>query len=230
MKNIVVIGGTKGIGAALVKILKNDAQVFVFARNENQQMQNQNVHFFNLDITKESIDLETLPETIDGLVYCPGSINLKPFNRLTLDDFNTDWEINVLGAVKTIQQLLPKLKKSESGSIVLFSTVAVKMGMPFHASVAASKAAIEGLTVSLAAELAPKIRVNCIAPSLTNTPLAEKLLNTPEKTESSGKRHPLQRVGNAEEIANMANYLLKIESSWMTGQVLRLDGGMSSVK
>jgi len=230
MKNIVVIGGTKGIGAALVEILKNDAQVFVFARNENEQMQNPNVRFFNLDITKESIDLEILPETLDGLVYCPGSINLKPFNRLTIDDFNSDWEINVLGAVKSIQQLLPKLKKSESGSIVLFSTVAVKMGMPFHTSVAASKAAIEGLTVSLAAELAPKIRVNCIAPSLTNTPLAEKLLNTPEKTEASGKRHPLQRVGNAEEIAKMANYLLKEESSWMTGQVLRLDGGMSSIK
>lgn len=171
------------------------------------------------------------PEVVDGLVYAPGSINLKPFNRLSVDDFKNDFEINVLGAVKMIQKLLPNLKKSESASVVLFSSVAAKLGMPFHASIAASKNAVEGLTKSLAAEFsAQKIRVNAIAPSLTDTNLASQLLATPEKREASAKRHPLQRVGTAEEIAEMAAFLVSDKSSWITGQVFGIDGGMGSVK
>ena len=172
-----------------------------------------------------------MPEEIHGLVYCPGSINLKPFNRLTQQDFINDFQQNVLGAVAIIQKLLPNLKKANGASIVLFSTVAAKLGMPFHASIAASKAAIEGLAKSLAAELAgSKIRVNVIAPSLTDTPLATALLNTSEKKDASGKRHPLQRVGTAEEMAKFVAFLISEDSSWITGQIIGIDGGMGSLK
>jgi 3-oxoacyl-[acyl-carrier protein] reductase len=202
----------------------------VVAREFNESLPTSNLHFLALDITKESISADFLPEVLNGLVYAPGSINLKPFNRLSQEDFLNDWQVNVMGAITSLQTALPMLKKSDSASVVLYSTVAVSLGMPFHASIAAAKGAIEGLTKSLAAELSPKIRVNCIAPSLTNTSLAEKLLNTPEKMEASGKRHPLQRVGNANEMAEMTCFLLSSTASWMTGQILHLDGGMSSIK
>jgi len=134
-----------------------------------------------MDILTGNLDEINFPDIVDGLVYAPGSINLKPFNRLTLEDFKNDFEINVLGAVKIIQKLLPNLKKSESASVVLFSSVAAKLGMPFHASISASKSAVEGLTKSLSAELSSqKIRVNAVAPSLTDTNLASQLLSTPE--------------------------------------------------
>ncbi len=230
MSNYLIVGGTKGIGAQIVKLLQNEHQVWVMARTENPELNAPNVHFIHTDVTKDAIDATLLPEVLDGIVYCPGSINLKPFNRLSENDFLTDWQVNVLGAVKSIQAVLPNLKKSEQASVVLFSTVAAKTGMPFHASIASAKAALEGLTVSLAAELAPKIRVNCIAPSLTNTPLAEKLINTPEKIEASGKRHPLQRIGTPQELAELSVFLLSEKSAWMTAQILHLDGGMSSIK
>lgn len=171
-----------------------------------------------------------MPEIIDGLVYCPGTINLKPFHRLKSDDFLTDWQVNFLGAVNIIQSLLPNLKKAENPVIILFSTVAVTTGMPFHSSIAAAKGAIEGFTRSLAAELAPQIRVNCIAPSLTQTSLAEKLLNTTEKMDGASKRHPLQRFGQTADIAEMACFLLSDKAGWITGQVLHVDGGMSTLK
>jgi NAD(P)-dependent dehydrogenase (short-subunit alcohol dehydrogenase family) len=188
--------------------------------------------FYQIDISKDDLDaLNDLPEVIDGLVFCPGSINLKPFNRLTTQDFLNDFNQNVLGAVALIQKILPNLKRANGASIVLFSTVAAKLGMPFHASVAASKAAIEGLAKSLAAEFAvSKIRVNVIAPSLTDTPLAAFLLNTDEKKEASGKRHPLQRIGTAEEIAQLVSFLLSDAASWITGQIIGADGGMGSLK
>jgi 3-oxoacyl-[acyl-carrier protein] reductase len=232
MANYFIVGGTKGIGLEIVKHLTDAGHhIWVVARNPNDELKTiPNIHFQTLDTQTEAIEQGFLPEVIDGFVYCPGSINLKPFNRLSEDDFINDWQINVLGAIKTLQTALPMLKKSDSASVVLFSTVAVSLGMPFHASIAASKGAIEGLTKSLAAEFSPKIRVNCIAPSLTNTTLAEKLLNTPEKIEASGKRHPLQRVGNPKELAEMACFLLSNSASWMTGQILHLDGGMSSIK
>ena len=229
MKNIVVVGGTKGIGKQLVDALTGYNR-FVIARSQDELLLNEQTIFLPGDVTAPSIDISGLPDVIDGLVYCPGSINLKPFHRLTEADFLNEWQLNFMGAVKIIQQLLPALKKAETPSVVLFSTVAVQTGMPFHASIAAAKGAVEGLTRSLAAELSPKIRVNCIAPSLVQTSLAEKLTNTPEKIEAGGKRHALQRIGQPNDIAAMAEFLLSDKAAWITGQVLHIDGGMSTLK
>ena len=231
MKNIVIIGCGKGIGLATAKIIAEQNKIIGISRTGNPELNHPNIEFHTMDILSGNLEEISFPEVVDGLVYTPGSINLKPFSRLSVDDFKNDFEINVLGAVKIIQKLLPNLKKSESASIVLFSSVAAKLGMPFHASIAASKNAVEGLTKSLAAEFsAQKIRVNAIAPSLTDTNLAAQLLATPEKREASAKRHPLQRVGKAEEIAEMTAFLVSDKSSWITGQIFGIDGGMGSVK
>jgi len=231
MKNIVIIGCGQGIGFATAKILSENHNVIGISRTENSEIKNLNIDFHQMNILSGNLDEINFPDVIDGLVYAPGSINLKPFNRLSVDDFKNDFEINVLGAVKIIQKLLPNLKKSESASVVLYSSVASKLGMPFHASISASKSAVEGLTKSLAAELsAQKIRVNCIAPSLTDTNLASQLLSTPEKREASGKRHSLQRVGTADEMAKMTEFLLSDNASWITGQIIGIDGGMGSTK
>ena len=164
------------------------------------------------------------------MLYCPGSINLKPFKSLKEQDYLNDFNINALGAVKIINNYLPNLKKAETSSLVFFSTVAVQTGMPYHASVAMAKGAVEGLTRSLAAEFAPNIRVNAIAPSLTDTPMASRLLSSDEKKEASAKRHPLNSIGNPEEIAKAASYLLSDDSGWITGQVIHIDGGISSLR
>ncbi|CAD7813445.1 3-oxoacyl-[acyl-carrier-protein] reductase FabG1 [Chryseobacterium aquaeductus] len=231
MKNIVIIGCGQGIGFASAKLLSKNNKVIGVSKTENTEVNELDIDFHQMDILTGNIDEIQFPEVVDGLVYAPGSINLKPFNRLSEDDFKNDFEINVLGAVKIIQKLLPNLKKSGSASIVLFSSVAAKLGMPFHASISASKSAVEGLTKSLAAELSSqKIRVNAIAPSLTDTNLASQLLSTPEKREASGKRHPLQRVGSPEEMAKMVEFLLSENSSWMTGQIIGIDGGMGNTK
>jgi NAD(P)-dependent dehydrogenase (short-subunit alcohol dehydrogenase family) len=181
-------------------------------------------------VNDPNIDLSFLPDQIDGLVYCPGSIQLKPFARMSTDDFLSDYQLNVIGFVKVLQACLPKLKKSTTASVVLFSTVAVQTGMNFHSLVSTSKGAIEGLTKALAAEFAPVIRVNAIAPSLTDTPLASSLLSSDEKREASSTRHPMRRIGTADDLANMAIFLLSEKSSWMTGQILHVDGGMGTIK
>jgi len=231
-KNIFIVGGSSGIGLELVKVLSdNHHEIYVGSRTADTLAKNPGVHHIPMDVTAETLDLETLPETLQGLVYCPGTIVLKPFQRLTIDDFKEDFDINLLGAVKVIQGCLKQLKKSQTGaSIVLFSTVAVKTGMAFHASVASAKAAVEGLTRSLAAEFAPRIRVNAIAPSLTDTPLAQNLLASEEKRKASADRHPLKRVGRPQEIAGSAAFLLSDAGAWITGQVLPIDGGMSSLR
>ncbi|MEA5427564.1 SDR family NAD(P)-dependent oxidoreductase [Arcicella lustrica] len=229
-KNILIIGASSGIGEATAQILnKQGFNVYDASRTEPSVA---TVKHFTWDaLNPDNTVFNELPDVLDGLIYCAGTINLKPFARLSQEDFKNDFQINVLGAVAVIQAVLPRLKKSNSASIVLYSTVAVKVGMGFHASVASSKGAIEGLTRSLAAEFAPnKIRVNCIAPSLTETPLAKNLLSSEEKKEASNKRHPIGRFGNVSDIASMTSFLISDDASWITGQVLNIDGGMSSIK
>jgi NAD(P)-dependent dehydrogenase (short-subunit alcohol dehydrogenase family) len=231
-KNIFVVGGSSGIGLEIVKKLRVDqSEIYVGSRTSEFLSDYPDIHHLSTDITEEIPELDGLPDVVHGLVYCPGTIVLKPFQRLTMADFRNDLEINLLGAVKIIQSCLKRLKKSPTGaSILLFSTVAVKVGMPFHASVASAKAAVEGLTRSLAAEFAPRIRVNAIAPSLTNTPLAESLLSNEERQKASAERHPLKRIGDPQEIAGFAQHLLSDEGSWITGQIFYIDGGMSSIR
>lgn len=227
MKNILLIGGSYGIGATIANQLSHETNVYIVSRSSENIPDN--VTHFNLDVTKDNIENLNLPEQIDGLVYCPGSINLKPFSMLKTDAFEKDLEINFIAFVNILKKLEAKLKKANNASVVVFSTVAVKVGMPFHTSVAAAKGALEGFSKSLAAEWAPKIRVNVIAPSLTNTPLAKRLLGNDAKKEKMDERHPLKRVGETEDIANMACFLLSEKTSWITGQIIGVDGGMSTL-
>lgn len=231
-KKILVVGGSSGIGLEVVRqATQLGAEVWSASRNHTEELQNTGTNFINLDVTADDYQLDELPDQLDALVYCPGTINLKPFHRLKIADFQNDYEVNVLGAVKVIQACLPRLKKSDAAAVVTFSTVAVQQGMGFHSSIAAAKGAVEGLTRSLAAELAPQnIRVNCIAPSLTDTPLAGQLLSSPEKREASEKRHPIKKVGQPKDLASVAVYLLSFSSEWITGQIWHIDGGMSSIK
>lgn len=229
-KNILIVGASSGIGLETAKsLLAKGYNIFSASRNQPDLA---GITHITWDAqNSDSGVFATLPEEIHGVIYCPGTINLKPFHRLSQEDFKHDFQINVLGAVAVLQAILPKLKKADGASIVLFSTVAAKIGLGFHASIAASKGAIEGLTLSLAAELSSnKIRVNCVAPSLTDTPLAKNLLSTDEKKEASNKRHPIGRFGTSTDIANITTFLISDESSWITGQVLGVDGGMGSIK
>lgn len=226
-KNIVIIGGNSGIGGALAQQLAPSDNLYVISREPAQAA---GVTSIAVDVLTEDIPVDQLPDVIHGLVYCPGSINLRPFKGLKAEAFKSDFEINVLGAVKTLQALEKKLAAASPASVVLFSTVAVQTGMPFHASVAAAKGAVEGLTRSLAAEWAPKIRVNAIAPSLVNTPLADKFLNNEAKMEKASERHPLKRVGTSAEIAALAAFLLSDDTGWVTGQIWTADGGIGSLK
>lgn len=231
-KNIVVAGGSSGIGLALVKQLTAaGAKVFVVSRNAGPDLPEGATHIPH-DFTSEDTSFAAqLPEKIDGLVYSVGSINLKPFQRLNRENYLTDFTLNVLGAVSLIQSCLKALKAAENASVVLFSTVAARTGMSYHTSIAASKGAIESFAVSLAAEfVSSKIRVNVIAPSLTNTPLAQHLLNTDEKREASAKRHPLGKFGEPDDMASAAKFLLSDDSSWITGQIINIDGGLSTLK
>jgi NAD(P)-dependent dehydrogenase (short-subunit alcohol dehydrogenase family) len=227
-KTVLLIGGNSGIGLATARLLHAQGdQVLAAARTAGPLAE--------LGIPVQPFDaLEPttlqLPEVLDGLVYFPGTINLRPFHRLSAEDFLNDYRVNCLGAAAAIQAALPALKASAQASIVLFSTVAVAQGMPFHASIAAAKGAVEGLTRALAAEFAPKIRVNAIAPSLTDTPLAGPLLNNDAKRDAAARRHPLQQVGSAEDIARLVDFLLSPVSTFITGQIHRPDGGLSSLR
>ena len=227
-KNILFIGGSTGIGLETVKLLHEKHNLFVACRSD-ENLSNLNVTYIRFDVLNDELDLEKIPESLHGFVYFPGSINLRPFRGLKISTFKEDLNINFISMVKTLQKVLNNLKKSENCSVVLYSTVAVKVGMPFHSSVSASKGAIEGFAKSLAAEFAPNIRVNVVAPSLTDTPLASRFLNNEVKKEKVGDRHPLKRYGDAIDIANSTAFLLSDESSWLTGQILGVDGGMSTL-
>ena len=228
MKNILLIGGSYGIGLAIAKELQYENKVFVASRT-NEAINDMNVTHIPFDAATETLDTSLLPEVIDGFVYCPGSINLRPFRGLKPEAFESDLQINFISMIKVLQSVLPNLSAANQSSVVLFSSVAAGMGMPFHTSVAAAKGAIEGFAKALAAEYAPKIRVNVIAPSLTDTPLAEKFLSSEEKKEKSAQRHPLKRVGTAEDMAKTARFLLSEDSSWISGQIFHVDGGMSTL-
>jgi 3-oxoacyl-[acyl-carrier protein] reductase len=227
MKNILVIGGSKGIGAAIVKSqLKNHHHVINISRS-TPEIAPDNFTHYSCDILEDE-----LPEiaAIDTLIYCPGSINLKPISRLKIEDFKNDYEINVIGAVKAIQKYLPVLKQGNNPNILLFSTVATKLGMPFHASISAAKSAVEGLTKSLAAEFAPTIRVNAIAPTITNTDLASKLLRNDRMIENITERHPMKKLLEPQEVADMADFLISDKALSTSGQIFTIDCGIVSLK
>ena len=225
MKKHIIIGGSKGIGKEIITHLPKEDEIINISRSD-WQGDHEHVTNHNLDIL-----VDELPdiEDVSSLIYCPGSINLKPINSLKEDDFRSDFEINVIGAVRAIKKYHRALKRSK-GAIVLFSTVASKIGMPFHASVAAAKSGVEGLSKSLAAELAPHVRVNCIAPTVTNTELASHLLRNEKAQESTAERHPLKRYLEPKEIASMAVYLTSDVANGITGQVICIDAGIGSVK
>ena len=229
MKHFVIAGGSHGIGIEIVKQLLDQGHKVKCVSRTEPELQHNQLHF----IAHDFLSGQEIPEitgAVDGVAYCPGSINLKMFRSLKPEEFLQDFELNVMGAVRLLQKLQIGLKAVPGSSVVLFSTVAVQQGMAFHSSIAAAKGAIEGLTRSLAAEWAPAIRVNAIAPSLVETPLSAKLLSSPEKAEASAKRHPLARVGKPEDIASMAVFLLGEQSGWITGQVMGVDGGMSVLR
>lgn len=230
VRTIVIVGGSRGIGAAVAQQAKAAGnRVVVLSRTEPAFEVDQYLQWDALS-TDTSVFTQ-IAGPVDGLVYAPGSILLKPFNRFTDAEFEHDFQLNVMGAIRSIRALISQLKQSDSASIILYSTAASRIGMPYHASIATSKAAIEGLGKSLAAEYAAqKIRVNVLAPSLTNTDLATNLLATPEKQEASNKRHPIGRYGQPEDLAALTNFLLSPAAGWITGQIIAVDGGMSGVK
>lgn len=226
MKTIVIIGGSKGIGKAITQNELANNKVINISRTE-PEFEHPNLTHYSCDILKDE-----LPELnrVDVLIYCPGSINLKPFTRLKIEDFKTDYEINFIGAVKTIQKYLPLLKKASFPAVLLFSTVAAKFGMPFHASIASAKSAIEGLVKSLAAEFSPAIRVNAIAPTITETSLAAKLLRNESMKEQMIERHPLKKYLTPNEIAELASFLISEKAASMSGQIFEMDCGITTFR
>ncbi len=234
--NYFVVGGSSGIGREIVQGLsRSEHRVYVGSREPREVEKMPGVKHCVLDVLapalSQALSDDQLPESLQGLVYCPGSIRLRPFHRLKDEEFLEDLEINLLGAVRILRAMLPRLQNSPAlASVVLFSTVAVQTGMPYHASIASAKGAVEGLTRALAAEWAPGIRVNAVAPSLTDTPLAQRLLSSEEKRAAAAERHPLKRIGSPSDLAEMALYLLSDRAVWITGQVFHVDGGLSSVQ
>lgn len=227
-----MVGSDSGIGAAIIRRCLAGGHGLSMATRDPQRVEAQPGMVVDRYEAADPSAKLSVPDGLDGLIYLPGTITLKPFHRLTHDDLTHDMEVNFFGAVRALQQALPSLKKSsgESASVVLFSSVAATVGMPFHASIGAAKAAIEGLTRSLAAELSPKIRVNTIAPSLTDTPLASQFLSDGERRGAAAKRHPLRRIGQPSEIAELVTFLLGDGALSISGQILHADGGMSTLR
>ena len=231
MSNYLIIGGSSGTGLRIIQdLLEEGHTLWSASRTQGELTKLPQVHWQEYDVTNPESQLSDLPEVIDGLVYCPGTINLKPFHMLRENVFRDEMEVNYFGAVRVVQQALPLLKKSESASIVFISSVAVQTGMPYHASIASAKGAIEGLTRALAAEFAPKIRVNAVALSLVDTPLAGRLLNSDSKRENSSDRHPLKRFGTVQDSSAAVRFLVGPTASWISGQIVQVDGGMSALR
>jgi NAD(P)-dependent dehydrogenase (short-subunit alcohol dehydrogenase family) len=230
-KNYFIVGASSGIGLELAKTLHAEGHhVFgTYFTKEHADLPT-GIHYQQLDVRSESLDFTFLPDSLNGIVYCPGAISLKPFARISPAQFKDDFDLQVLGAIKCIQGNVARLKAGVAPSILLFSSIAASQGLNFHTQVSVSKAALEGLTKSLAAELAPTIRVNCIAPSLTDTPLAQNLLNSDQKKEANGLRHPMKRVGTVADMADYAAFLLSEKASWVTGQIIGIDGGLSTLR
>jgi NAD(P)-dependent dehydrogenase (short-subunit alcohol dehydrogenase family) len=229
---ILVVGASSGIGRAVAAAVHAEgATVYCWSRRAIPENAPDRMLVTSVDIT-DAIDADALelPDTLDGVVYAPGSIELGAFPRLALDRFRDAFEINLIGAVRVLQAVHSRLIASGNASVVLFSTVAVATGMQFHAAIASAKGAVEGLTRSLAAEFAAKnVRYNAVAPSLTDTPLAERLLSNEKKRDASAARHPLGRYGTVRDISAAVTYLLDPTNSWITGQILHVDGGVSSL-
>ena len=228
-KNILIIGASSDIGLEISKLATADGHN-IYATSRDDANANNFDNFIQLDPNKSLDELDDLPEDIDGLVYCPGTINLRSLQRLTLEDIKNEMEVNFYGAFNIIKKVLPNLKKNDGASVVLFSTVAVKTGMPMHSSIAAAKGAVEGLAKSLAAELAPRVAINCVAPSIVDTKLAANILSTDERKQASADRHPLKTIGSINSIANSAYFLLQAKENWISGQIFRPDGGLSALK
>lgn len=233
-KSFVVAGGSQGIGLSITRGLHRlGATVHVMSRTTGELPQSDQILHQTVDFATEDTIPAEFPETIHGAVYCPGTINLRSFRGLPLETFRHDFEVNLLGAVKFLKGCLSGLKKGgaeRASSVVLFSTVAVQTGLPMHCSVASAKGGVEGLTRSLAAELAPAVRVNCLAPALTDTPLAASFFSSPEKRSAMDARYPLARAGQPEDLAEAALWLLEERGGWITGQIIHVDGGLSSLR
>ncbi len=235
-EKILIFGATGAVGSALAKILSDKSgEVHLIAKNEQEasKLSEETGSSFSLaDVSDpnfiDKIDKDVQNFDIKGIAYCVGSIDLKPINLVTKKDYLKSFELNLFPVVEIIKKYKENLKKNKS-SIVLFSTVAVKQGFPNHGIISPVKASLEGLTISLAAELAPHVRINCIAPSLSNSKMAGRILGNTKIAEGIAKQHPLKRVGEGIDSAALAKFLLSKESSWITGQIIGVDGGRSNV-
>ena len=232
----VILGATGSIGSSLAKkLVDSGEEVHLVGRDKvslSELANNLNSTFTVCDVLEENFSEKIFndlkDEPINGLAFCVGSIDLKPIKLTKKSDFMQSFNLNVISATEVIKAFADNLKKNK-GSVVLFSTVAVKQGFPNHAIVSSAKGAIEGLTLALAAEFAPNVRVNCIAPSLTKSKISNFLLKNEKVAEGIAKMHPMKRIGEGGDSASVAKFLLIDESSWITGQVLGVDGGRSSV-
>ncbi len=231
-KNFAIVGASSGIGAEIARLLsEHGASLFTYSRRPPTHLPASSILWQEVDITSDNFQLEHLPDALHGVVYCPGSIQLKPFHRISAADFRKELEINAVGAFRVLQQVFLRLKAAGPGSsALLFSTVAVQTGMPFHSGIAAAKGAVEGLVRALAAEWAPTVRINAIAPTLTDTPLAAALLSSEEKRQNAAQRHPLRRIATPADIAQTAAFLLSDAAQFITGQVWAVDGGFGRLK